>query len=214
VQLIAIDGPGGSGKSTVSKALAKRLGLERLDTGAMYRSVALLALRKQVDLGNEAELAKLARGMDLEVAEAITLSGEDVSELIRGPEIDNAVSLVATKAAVREELVRRQRDWASSRAGGVVEGRDIATVVFPNATLKVYLTASTAERARRRTKERFADSQIDEVDLSSTQESINARDKIDATREVSPLTIADDAVVIDSTGLNIDQVVQKIVDLL
>lgn len=214
MKVIAIDGPGGSGKSTVSKALAKRLGLDRLDTGAMYRAVALVALRAGANLDDGVELGRLAREMDLEVGESVHLGDEDVSGAIRTPEIDSTVPFVARQQPVREELVRRQRAWAIAHDGGVVEGRDIGSVVFPGARLKIYLTASAAERAKRRAKERVIDDEPGHEELHATKESIARRDEIDSTRDASPLVIAEGAKVIDSTGLSVDDVVSQIVAML
>lgn len=214
MKVIAIDGPGGSGKSTVSKALAKRLGLDRLDTGAMYRAVALVALRARADLSDGEELGRLAREMDLNVGDSVHLGDEDISSAIRTVEIDAAVPYVARQPAVRQELVRRQRAWADVHGGGVVEGRDIASVVFPDAMLKIYLTASPHERAKRRAKERVVDEEPGNDELHATKVSIDQRDEIDSTRDASPLVIANGATVIDSTGLSVDDVVSHIVAML
>ena len=153
MRVIAIDGPAGSGKSTVARALASRLGLEYLDTGAMYRAVAFAALRRGIDPDDEAPVARLAEQIDIEVADKVTVDGADATIEIRGPEVTRAVSAVAANTEVRRELRRRQREWAETHGGGVIEGRDIGSVVFPNAELKVYLTASDSERAGRRSKE-------------------------------------------------------------
>ncbi len=151
--VIAIDGPGGSGKSTIARVLGERLGLAVLDTGSMYRALTLLAERRGVP-GTDAEgLAALAREMELEPGERVLLFGEDVSGAIRSREIDARVSTVAAHPAVRAELVRRQREWVSAHSGAVVEGRDITSVVLPDAEVRVYLTASELERARRRAEE-------------------------------------------------------------
>ncbi len=214
MRLIAIDGPGGSGKSTVSKALALRLGLERLDTGAMYRAVALLALRRGVDVHDGPALGRLARSMVLEVNASILLDGEDVSSTIRTGDVDAAVSLVSRHPEVREELVKRQRQWADRHGGGIVEGRDIGSVVFPDATLKIYLTASASVRAMRRAREFDARGEVDPDVVSTTRESIERRDEIDSTRHDSPLLIADGAVVIDSTSRTVAEVVDEIAAML
>jgi len=214
VQLIAIDGPGGSGKSTVSKALAGKLGLQRLDTGAMYRAVALLAVRMEVDLHDGELLGQIAREMQLEMDETVILDGEDVSREIRSEAVDSSVSLVARQPEVRTELVRRQREWATKHAGGVIEGRDIGSVVFPAATLKVYLTASASERARRRALQSAAMANVDSTVIQATGRSIARRDEIDSTRDTSPLLVADGAIVIDSTRYTPDEVVDQIVAML
>ena len=214
MRLIAIDGPGGSGKSTVAKALALRLGLERLDTGAMYRAVALLAIREGVDVHDGVALGRLAQTMVLEVNATVLLHGEDISADIRTDAVDAAVSLVSRHPEVRAELVRRQREWAGKHGGGIVEGRDIGSVVFPEATLKIYLTASTSERAIRRALQNEARSQVDSTKVRAAKESIERRDELDSTRDDSPLLVADGAVVIDSTGCTVIDVVDKIASML
>src|SRR5256714_9766909 len=154
MRVIAIDGPAGSGKSTVSRRLAERLGLRYLDTGAMYRAVAFAALRRDLDPDDDDPVAALARNLTLDVSlEGVTVDGVDATVEIRGPEVTRAVSTVAANPGVREELRRRQREWAVANGGGVIEGRDIGTVVFPDAELKVYLTASPDARAQRRADE-------------------------------------------------------------
>ncbi|MGH9151316.1 MAG: (d)CMP kinase, partial [Acidimicrobiales bacterium] len=151
--MIAIDGPAGSGKSTVARAVARRLGVEHLDTGAMYRSVAFAALRAGVDPSDEATVGALARRLAIDVDDRVLVDGDDATEAIRRPDVSAAVSAVAQLPAVREELVRRQREWVAARRSAVVEGRDIASVVLPDADVKVYLTAAEGERARRRAGE-------------------------------------------------------------
>ncbi len=200
--LVAIDGPAGSGKSTVAAALAARLGLARLDTGAMYRAVALAALERGVDPGDADALAALARGLEIEVAETVRVDGRDVSAAIRSPEVNAVVSEVAAHPAVRAELVRRQRAWALARGSGVVEGRDIGTVVLPDATLKVYLDADPAVRAQRRA----AGGHLPGEGATSLRE----RDAKDAGRAASPLRVAPGALVIDSSVLGVDEVVGRI----
>jgi CMP/dCMP kinase len=153
MRIVAIDGPAGAGKSTLSRELARRLGLERLDTGAMYRAVATAALDRGIDPAdpaNDAAVAAVAAQADIDVGERVTIDGQDVTDQIRSNDVGRAVSMVAANPAVRQELVRRQRAWAETRGGGVVEGRDIGSVVFPEAQVKVYLTADANERARRR----------------------------------------------------------------
>ena len=205
MRIIAIDGPAGSGKSTVARRVAERLGLEYLDTGAMYRAVAFAALQRNIDPDDGDVVARLACEVDIAVAETVTVDGVDATIEIRGPEVTRAVSAVAANPDVRKEMVARQREWADSRGGGVIEGRDIGSVVFPAAELKVYLTASDEERARRRAKE-VADLAYDQVAAD-----IARRDHVDSTRAASPLAVADDAVVIDTTGRDIDEIVEDIV---
>jgi len=208
VPLLAIDGPAGSGKSTVARAVAARLGLRYLDTGAMYRSVAFAALRDSIDPGDGPSLARLAKGLKIEVAERVLVDGVDASAAIRGPAVTAAVSAVSAHPEVREELVRRQRAWAEEQGGGVVEGRDIGTVVFPDADVKVFLTASEEERARRRQKDE------DAPDVRTVAADLARRDDLDSSRTVSPLRPADDAVVIDTTAHTVDDVVNEVVGLL
>lgn len=209
MRVIAIDGPAGSGKSTVARALADRLGLKYLDTGAMYRSVAFAVLRAGGDPENAEATATIARHLDLEVGvDSVLVDGVDATVEIRGPEVSRAVSVVAANPAVRKELVSRQREWAHRHGGGVLEGRDIGTVVFPNAALKVYLTADVAERARRRAKE------VTDLDYEAVAADIARRDAVDTSRAVDPLVEADDATVVDTTGLDVAQVVARIAELL
>jgi cytidylate kinase len=208
VLIVAIDGPAGAGKSTVGRALAKQLGLEYLDTGAMYRAVAHAALRRGLPVTDEDRVAELARGLDLTVGEAgVIVDGEDATTAIRGREVTEAVSAVAANTPVREELRARQRQWANERGGGVIEGRDIGTVVFPDATLKLYITASPRTRAERRVGEIGGD--VDEVEAS-----ISERDRRDMTRVDGPLRPADGAIVVDTTGLTVDEVVEQVLELL
>ena len=205
MRIIAIDGPAGSGKSTVARRVAERLGLEYLDTGAMYRAVAFAALRRNIDPDDREVVARLAREVDIHVGETVSVDGVDATIEIRGPEVTRAVTAVAANPDVRKEMVVRQREWAESHDGGVVEGRDIGSVVFPGADLKVYLTASDDERARRRAKE-VADLAYDQVAAD-----IARRDHADSTRATSPLAVADDAVVIDTTDRDVDAIVDDIV---
>jgi cytidylate kinase len=210
--VVAIDGPGGSGKSTVSKALARRLCIGRLDTGAMYRAVALAALRREVPPEDGHALGELARHLDLEVGEhgeRVLLDGEDVTAAIRGDDVDRVVSIVAAHPTVRTELVARQRAWVAAHGSCVVEGRDITTVVLPDADVKVYLTADPAVRAERRARE-LALTRAAKVDEAAVSDAIGRRDRIDAARATSPLVVADDAVVIDSTGKSVEDVVDEI----
>ncbi|MBO0894916.1 MAG: (d)CMP kinase, partial [Acidimicrobiales bacterium] len=214
--VIAIDGPVGAGKSTVTRAVAARLGVARLESGAMYRAVALAALRKGLDLHQGGALAELARGMSLEVNARVLLDGEDVTDALRTDEVSQASSVVARHPEVRAELVRRQRAWIERHQGGVVEGRDIGTVVAPDATLKVFLTASLEERARRVSgaASSRAGATGETPDLSRVAEALVQRDRSDASRPISPLVPADDAVVLDTTGRSVEAVVDEVVSLL
>jgi cytidylate kinase len=205
--VIAIDGPAGSGKSTVARAVAERLGLAYLDTGAMYRAVAFAAIREGIDPADDAPVAELARSMDLTVDGAVIVDGVDATIEIRNPEVTRAVSTVAANPDVRTEMVLRQREWVAAHGEAVVEGRDIGTVVFPGAAVKVYLTADDQERASRRSKE-MLDLHYDEVAADMTR-----RDRVDSTRPTSPLTIAPDAVRIDTTGRDVDAVVGEVIGL-
>lgn len=209
MRVIAIDGPAGSGKSTVARALAAHLGLKYLDTGAMYRAVAFAVLRAGGDPEDAEATAAVARRIDLDVGlDSVMVDGVDATVEIRGPEVSRAVSVVASNPDVRKELVSRQREWAHRFGGGVLEGRDIGTVVFPDAELKVYLTADPAERARRRAKE------VTDLDYEAVAADIARRDAADTSRAVDPLVEAADAALVDTTGLDVDQVVARITDLL
>lgn len=209
MRVIAIDGPAGSGKSTVARALAARLGLQYLDTGAMYRSVAFAVLRSGGDPDDGDATAAVARAVELEIGpDRVSVDGVDATVEIRGPQVSQAVSVVAANPEVRAELVSRQREWANLRGGGVLEGRDIGTVVFPDAELKIYLTADPAERARRRAKE------VTDLEYEAVAADLARRDTIDSTRAADPLTEAADAVVVDTTGMTIDEVVTAIAALL
>jgi len=207
MRVIAIDGPAGSGKSTVARAVADALGLAYLDTGAMYRAVAFAAMRRGIDPEDGPAVAELAREMTLEVAGTVVVDGVDATIEIRSPEVTRAVSTVAANAGVRHEMVARQREWALAHGGGVVEGRDIGTVVFPDAPVKVYLTADDAERASRRSQEML------ELHYDEVAADIARRDHVDSTRPTSPLSVAADAVRIDTTGRPIDAVVADVLGL-
>jgi cytidylate kinase len=208
VRVIAIDGPAGSGKSTVARALAARLGLDYLDTGAMYRSVAFAALRRGIDPEDAPLVARLAAQVAIDVADTVTVDGVDATIEIRGPEVTRAVSAVAANPQVRRELRRRQQEWADTHGGGVIEGRDIGSVVFPEAELKVYLTASDAERAGRRSKE------VLDLDYDTVAADIARRDYADSSRTAAPLVVATGAVTVDTTGLSIEEVVDRVLALL
>jgi cytidylate kinase len=207
MRVIAIDGPAGSGKSTVAKQVAARLALPYLDTGAMYRSVAFACIQRGIDPDDADVVARLARDVEIDVSDKVLVDGVDATIEIRGPEVTRAVSAVAANAEVRRELVMRQREWGDAHGGGVVEGRDIGSVVFPNADVKVYLTASDEERARRRAKE------VTDLDYDQVAADIARRDHVDSTRAASPLAVADDAVQIDTTGRTIDDIVHEIMGL-
>lgn len=216
--IIAIDGPAGSGKSTVAKRVAVALGFHYLDTGAMYRAVAWRALESGVDLHDEAAVAALSESSRVtfahEPGEALPsrvfVNDVDVTAAVRTPRIDEAVSTVAKYPAVRAAMVDVQREIGHS-SDIVVEGRDIGTVVFPDAQLKVFLTASALERARRRAVQQ-GDSGLD-VDATEVLRAIEKRDAADSSRKVAPLMAAADAVELDTTGLSIEQVVERIASL-
>lgn len=204
--VIAIDGPAGAGKSTVGRAVADRLGLDYLDTGAMYRAVTLGALRRGLALDDREALADLVATIEVEIADGVVrVDGVDATTDIRGRDVTEHVSSVAADSAVRAELVSRQRDWAESRGGGVLEGRDIGTVVFPDATAKLYVTASPRVRAERRVAEIGGD-------VAEVEASIIERDRRDSSRADSPLAEASDALVVDTSGLTVREVVDRIVD--
>jgi CMP/dCMP kinase len=208
VRVIAIDGPAGAGKSTIARALAQRLGLEYLDTGAMYRAVTFAAIRRSIPLDDVDAVTRLAEEVDLEVGDhGVLVDGVDATTAIRTPEITSNVSKVAANSGVRAEMRARQQAWAAKRGGGVIEGRDIGTVVFPDAELKLYLTASPRVRAERRVAEAGGD--VDEIERA-----IGARDHYDSTRADSPLTEADDSTYVDTTGLGIDDVLDHILRLM
>ncbi|MHB1854604.1 MAG: (d)CMP kinase [Acidimicrobiales bacterium] len=201
MNVVAIDGPGGAGKSTVARRLAARAGLAHLDTGAMYRALTWAVLDAGIDPADAEAITSLSREARLELADGareVTIDGRDVTVAIRGPEVSAAVSAVSAHPGVREEMVRRQRQWVADRGGAVVEGRDIGSVVFPGARLKVYLTASEEERIRRRRGE---------ADLAR-------RDRLDSTRAASPLTVADGSVVIDTTDLGVEEIVDRLMSAL
>lgn len=209
--VVTVDGPAGVGKSTVARAVAGALGLPYLDTGAYYRAAALAVIRAGVEPGDRAAaLAVVANaGLDFRDEEML-LDGEVVSEAIRDPSVAGAASAVSTDPALRRLVVQAQRDWVD-RAGGraVVEGRDIGTVVFPDAGVKVFLTADPAERARRRAQ----DPESAGLPVEEIERQLRARDHTDSTREASPLRPAADAVIIDTTGLSVRDVVAVVLGL-
>jgi cytidylate kinase len=211
--VIAIDGPAGSGKSTLASAVAERLGYRHLDTGAMYRAVTLLAMRSGVE-GDGGLSGALARDMVLEVNGIVVLNGEDVTAAIRTPEVDAAVSEVAAHRLVRAELVARQRKWAAQSGDVVIEGRDIGSVVFPDARLKVYLTAHPAERARRRAQQVSSVGSGGPFAVGDAVDALSKRDDLDSSRAASPLLVADGAIVVDSTGRAVDEVVEEVLSYL
>jgi len=205
---IAIDGPAGSGKTTVSKLLAKKLNISYLDTGAIYRSLTLKALKEKVDLADKKVLAELAKNLDLNIsADKIYLDGEDVSSQIRDPLIDKNISIVVSFPEVRKEMVDLQREIAK-HGDFVIEGRDITTVVFPESEFKFYLDAAPDTRAKRRFKE-LKEKGI-KADFKEVDEDLNKRDAADKNRQVSPLRISEDAVCIDTTDLSIEETVQEL----
>ena len=208
MRVVAIDGPAGSGKSTVARAVAARLGLAYLDTGAMYRAVAFAALRRGIDPEDADTVARLAEQVDIEVGDSVSVDGVDASIEIRGPEVTRAVTVVAANPDVRKELQRRQREWAEAHGGGVIEGRDIGSVVFPDADVKVYLTASDEERATRRSRE------VLDMDYDDVAADIARRDYADSNRAAAPLTVPGGAVMVDTTGLSIERVVDRVLALL
>lgn len=207
LRVITIDGPGGSGKSTVAKLVAEQTGLPYLDTGAMYRAITFGVLQRAIDPADWETTDSVLPKIDLDLsASSVMVDGVDATEAIRGIEVTAHVSAVAANPTVRQVLVELQRQWLHKSGGGVLEGRDIGTVVVPNAALKVYVTASVRERARRRSLETGTD--IDEVEADLIR-----RDQADSERQDSPLRPAGDAVTVDTTGYAIAEVVDRIVSL-
>lgn len=210
--IVAIDGPSGAGKSTLAKGIAKELGFTYLDTGAMYRALALKAIRQGLDLTDEEKVAALARATDIDLVEknggvAVLLDGADISGLIRTPEVSQVASKVSALKVVRQRLLELQR--ALGKRGNVVaEGRDIGTVIFPRAEVKIYLDASVEERARRRYEELRCAGR--EVTLQDTLREMEERDKRDSERDLAPLRKAEDALAIDSSSLVADAVRERV----
>ena len=212
IPVITIDGPGGSGKGTVAGLLARQLGWQLLDSGALYRLLAFAARNHAIDLVNESALKTLAAHLDVqfiaqEGGQRIILEGEEVTDLIRTEQVGDGASQVAALPCVREALLQRQRDFLET-PGLIADGRDMGTVVFPQAPLKIFLTAGAEERARRRFLQLKAKGE--DVNLASLLEEIRVRDARDTQRSVAPLIPADDAIVLDSTELSIEQVLERI----
>jgi cytidylate kinase len=216
--IVAIDGPAGAGKSSVAKEVAKRLGLTYIDTGAMYRALTWKALINKVDINDEADLEKLLLASDIELIPSpeenvlkVYIDGNDVTGEIREPSISSSVSLVSSHRSIRKIMVDKQRIIANTRKGVVMDGRDIGTVVFPNADIKIFLIASIEERANRRFKEQIA--RGIKSNLENLIQDISLRDQIDTNREVSPLKPADDSIIIDTTHLDYNQVIEKLIEI-
>ncbi|MDM5192847.1 (d)CMP kinase [Bacillus hominis] len=212
---IAIDGPAAAGKSTVAKVVAKKLSYVYIDTGAMYRAITYAALEQKVDIENEEKLMEVVKNVNIEFQQGentqlVFLNGQDVSEVIRTPNVTNRVSIVAKHRLVREEMVRRQQELAE-KGGVVMDGRDIGTHVLPDAEVKIFMLASVEERAERRHLENM--NKGFDSNLEQLKEEIARRDKLDSEREVSPLKKADDALELDTTSLSIEEVVQKIMGI-
>ena len=211
MKVVAIDGPAGSGKSTVARGVAAALGLPTLDTGAMYRAVALAALDAGVDLADADAVARIARAARVEIEGATTrLDGRDVSVEIRGPQVTEAVSQVSSHPAVRSVLVERQRAWVDDHGGGVVEGRDIGTVVLTDAPLKVFITARDDVRAARRQRDETAAQRAVAVD--DVRSALDRRDRADGTlgRATRPEDAAPDAIVVDTSDVTAEQVIAEV----
>jgi cytidylate kinase len=211
IRVVAIDGPAGSGKTTVSRGVGDALGLEVLDTGAMYRAVTLLALERGLDPRDGESIVRAVEAADVQLGDppgSVRLDGRDVSRKIRGPAVSADVSTVSAHPAVRKLLRARQRAWAEERGGGVVEGRDIGTVVFTDAPVKVFLTASEDERARRRQRDEEAARRP--ANLDAVRDAVDLRDALD--NRTTPLEPAPDAVVIDTRGREVDDVVKEVVE--
>ena len=207
MKIVAIDGPAGAGKSTVARRLAIALQIPYLDTGAMYRGVTFAVLNRGIQLNATDSIGQLARSVELFVGdESVIVDGIDATAAIRADDVTAAVSAVAANSQVREELRTRQREWVRRHDGGVIEGRDIGTVVFPEAMLKVYLTASPIVRATRRVEQNGGD-------VNAIATAITERDRKDSTRADSPLREANDSIVIDTSDRTVDEVVAQLVKL-
>ena len=214
--VVAVDGPAGTGKSSVSKGLARALGARYLDTGAMYRIVTLSVLRAGVDLSDAAAIAEAAADVRLSVGydpdeDRAYLAGEDVSAEIRGDVVTRAVSAVSAVPAVRTRLVQLQRGLAAGAGSVVVEGRDVGTVVLPNADVKIFMTASAETRARRRNDQNVAAGLVD--DYEGVLADVRRRDHLDSTRTVSPLRAAEDALVVDTSDMTEAEVIAHLLEL-
>lgn len=206
-RVIAIDGPAGAGKSTIAKALSSRLNMKYLDTGAMYRAVTFEAMLRSLDLDDQVAVTLMAQECDLHVGlDRVIINGHDATQAIRGPEVTGSVSKVAANSGVRTEMRIRQQEWATAHGGGVIEGRDIATVVFPQAVLKVFLTASPEVRAQRRVDQSGGN-------VSEIAAAITERDLLDSTRADSPLASSSDSIVVDTSNRGIEEVVDEIEQL-
>lgn len=209
--IVAIDGPSGAGKGTVARAVAARLGYRHVDTGAMYRAVAWKARAEGIDLTDEHAVAALGERASFDLADGrIAIDGHDVASAIRTPEIDKAAAAVARHPAVRRVLVARQREYGAG-GGIVMEGRDIGTVVFPDADVKIYLDASPEERARRRAADPAHTAHG--VQIADVATALAERDRSDSTRAASPLAIARDALLLDTTGMPLEQVIERVLEI-
>jgi cytidylate kinase len=209
--IIAIDGPSGAGKGTIARAVAARLGYRHVDTGAMYRALAWKALHEGVDLGDESAVTEIAERARFEIGDGVVrVDGHDAAAAIRTPEMDKAAAAVSRLPRVREVLIGRQREMGDG-GGVVMEGRDIGTVVFPSAPVKIFLDASPAERARRRASDPAHTSGRGAAAITDVATALEERDHSDRTRAVSPLMQAADAVAIDTTGVGIEDVVRRVI---
>jgi cytidylate kinase len=207
VTVVAIDGPAGAGKSTVARLVAEQISVPYLDTGAMYRCVALAVLRRGIPHSNVEGIAAIAENVNISLQhETVFLDGQDVSKDIRTPEVGSVVSVIAAMTPVRNSMRTQQQKWIKDHQGGVVEGRDIGTVVLPHADVKIFLTASAQERAARRVEQSGGD-------LAQVAKEIEDRDHLDSTRVDSPLQPADDAIHVDTTGMTVAEVVATIVSI-